>query len=29
MKEALRRWKDDPPRFVRNVFGVRPDPWQD
>ena len=29
MKEAIKAWKDDPPRFVRNVFGVRPDPWQD
>ncbi|HEY4171308.1 MAG TPA: hypothetical protein VGM96_31240, partial [Reyranella sp.] len=29
MKEAFQAWNDDPPRFVRNVFGVRPDPWQD
>jgi hypothetical protein len=27
--DILRFWKDDPPRFVRNVFGVTPDPWQD
>jgi phage terminase large subunit len=29
MKQAFETWKKDPPRFVRNVFGVRPDPWQD
>jgi len=29
MKEAFKAWRDDPARFVRNVFGVRPDPWQD
>jgi len=29
MKEAFETWRKDPPRFVRNVFGVRPDPWQD
>jgi hypothetical protein len=29
MREAFEAWKADPPRFVRNVFGVRPDPWQD
>ncbi len=29
MKEVIRTWWKDPPRFVRNVFGVRPDPWQD
>src|SRR2546430_9784758 len=22
-------WRDDPPRFVREVFGVEPDGWQD
>src|SRR3954467_14478525 len=22
-------WWDSPPRFVREVFGVTPDPWQD
>lgn len=27
--EALRRWRDEPPRFVREVFGVEPDAWQD
>ena len=26
--ERLSRWKS-PRTFVRNVFGVRPDPWQD
>lgn len=25
----LRHWRDDPRRFVRDVFGVTPDPWQD
>lgn len=29
MREAFETWRKDPPRFVRNVFGVRPDPWQD
>ena len=29
MKEAFETWKKNPPRFVRNVFGVRPDAWQD
>jgi hypothetical protein len=29
MKEAFEAWKAHPSRFVRNVFGVRPDPWQD
>src|SRR5436190_23109481 len=29
MKELLRAWKESPPRFVREVFGVTPDPWQD
>ena len=29
MKEAMEQWRKNPPRFVRNVFGVRPDPWQD
>jgi hypothetical protein len=29
MKQAFEAWKENPPRFVRNVFGVRPDPWQD
>ena len=28
-QERLQRWSRDPRRFVRNVFGVRPDPWQD
>ena len=27
--QLLRAWKRDPPRFVRDVFGVTPDPWQD
>lgn len=26
---ALAAWKKSPPRFVRDVFGVVPDPWQD
>lgn len=25
----LRRWRDDPSIFVREVFGCIPDPWQD
>jgi hypothetical protein len=27
--EALRTWKEDPVRFVKDVFGVTPDPWQE
>ncbi len=27
--EKLDRWKDDPRKFVREVFGAMPDPWQD
>ena len=27
--DKLRLWKEDPRRFVRDVFGVIPDPWQD
>ena len=27
--EKLQRWKADPRRFVREVFGVVPDAWQD
>jgi phage terminase large subunit len=27
--EKLDRWKDDPRKFVREVFGATPDPWQD
>jgi phage terminase large subunit len=27
--EALRRWKEKPSVFVREVFHVEPDPWQD
>ena len=26
---AIRRWREEPPRFVREVFGVTPDGWQD
>jgi phage terminase large subunit len=26
---ALKRWTDDPGRFVRELFEVTPDPWQD
>src|SRR5581483_11066073 len=26
--DKLRLWKEDPRRFVRDVFGVIPDPWQ-
>ncbi len=26
---ALRAWRASPPRFVREVFGVTPDAWQD
>lgn len=25
----IRRWREDPRIFVREVFGVTPDPWQD
>jgi phage terminase large subunit len=28
-RATLRAWKDDPRRFVREQFGVVPDPWQD
>jgi hypothetical protein len=28
-KSVLRGWKDDPPRFVRQVLRATPDPWQD
>jgi hypothetical protein len=27
--DALRCWREHPGRFVRDVFGVTPDPWQD
>lgn len=27
--EAIRRWREDPRTFVREVFGVVPDAWQD
>jgi len=27
--EALRRWRERPDLFVREVFGATPDPWQD
>ena len=27
--DAIRRWRDDPRVFVRDVFGVVPDAWQD
>lgn len=27
--EAIRRWREDPRIFVRDVFGVTPDEWQD
>src|SRR4051812_50112937 len=27
--DLLRAWKADPSRFVREQFGVTPDPWQD
>lgn len=27
--DNLRRWKNDPRIFVREVFAVEPDPWQD
>src|SRR5437879_7762234 len=26
---TLLAWANDPPRFVREQFGVTPDPWQD
>src|SRR5215468_5647985 len=26
---TLCAWEQDPPRFVREQFGVVPDPWQD
>ena len=28
-EDALIAWWESPPRFVREVFGVTPDPWQD
>ena len=28
-QQILKDWWDSPPRFVREVFGVVPDPWQD
>lgn len=27
--EAIRTWREHPAKFVRDVFGVEPDPWQD
>src|SRR6185295_1686252 len=27
--DNLRRWREQPPAFVREVFGATPDPWQD
>lgn len=27
--EKLKRWREDPRIFVREVFGATPDPWQD
>src|SRR5439155_17838436 len=27
--DTLRAWAESPPRFVREQFGVVPDPWQD
>jgi hypothetical protein len=27
--DTLRAWAENPPRFVREQFGVTPDPWQD
>ena len=29
LQERFRAWRDDPRVFVREVFGVTPDPWQD
>jgi phage terminase large subunit len=26
---AIKHWREDPTRFVRDNFGVEPDPWQD
>jgi phage terminase large subunit len=26
---ALRRWREQPQVFVRELFGIEPDPWQD
>lgn len=28
-RTGLRVWRDSPPRFVREVFGITPDAWQD
>ena len=28
-QQVLDSWWDSPQRFVREVFGVVPDPWQD
>jgi hypothetical protein len=28
-QDAIRRWRERPQLFVREVFGVTPDPWQD
>lgn len=28
MSDAIRRWREDPAQFVREQFGVEPDPWQ-
>jgi hypothetical protein len=28
-EDELIAWWESPPRFVREVFGVTPDPWQD
>src|SRR4029078_5945258 len=27
--DAFDIWRKDPARFVRNLFGVQPDPWQE
>jgi phage terminase large subunit len=27
--QNLRRWREVPTTFVRDVFGITPDPWQD
>src|SRR6185312_13307824 len=28
-QSKIRLWRENPPAFVREVFGVTPDPWQD
>src|SRR5262245_5571063 len=28
-EDVINEWWDSPPRFVREVFGATPDPWQD